>query len=163
MVTIDSRRIMRHLCFAILLASGLCLAQPVGQTSQPATRDELKFLRFMLLNVASIDHSPDAVKTYETSLVMQFGLSVQESAAIHAAGQTLNPLLTQLRQSTQTLLAGKASLSTADAARLANLNMQREETIATLANQILTSVSPLTATRLRAPGHIMANASIKKP
>lgn len=154
---------MRHLCFAILLSSAVCLAQPVGQTFQPATRDELKFLCFMLLNVASIDHSPDAIKAYETSLVLQFGLSVQESAVIHTAGQTLNPVLTQLRQATRDLLAGKTELSPADAATLANLNVQREETITNLANQILTSVSAVTATRLRAPGHILANRAVVKP
>ncbi|MGA3187628.1 MAG: hypothetical protein ABSF22_11030 [Bryobacteraceae bacterium] len=143
---------MRYLGVVILLTSSVCL----GQTAQPpATAAQLKYFRFMLLNVGSIDHSPDAIAAYESSLVVQFGLSAQESAAIHSAGQSLNALLTQLRQSTQALVAGKTSLTSADAATLASINTQREQTIASLANQILNSVSATTAARLRAPGNIM--------
>jgi hypothetical protein len=145
---------MRYIVLTALLSAGVCLAQ----TSQrPATTDELQYLRFMLLNVASLDHSPDAVKSYEDSLVQQFGLSSKDSAAIHAAGQTLKPLLAQLRQSSRGVVAGKSALSPADSAALANLNAQREQTIANLANQILNSVSPAAADRLRAPGRIVAN------
>jgi hypothetical protein len=48
---------MRNLCLAALLISSVCLAQPPAQASHAATRDEIKFLRFLLLNVASLDHS----------------------------------------------------------------------------------------------------------
>jgi len=147
---------MRNLCFAVLVISSVCFGQAV--TQPPATADEVKYLRFLLLSVASLDHSPDAVKSYEDSLVLQFGVSPQESAVIHSAGQTLNTLLAQLRQSTQTLVAGKTVLAPADITALANLNGQREQMIVTLANQILNSVSSTTATRLRAPGNIMATA-----
>jgi hypothetical protein len=152
---------MRYLCLMIALTVGICSGQ-TAETAQaaqpPATADELKYLRFLLLNVASLDHSAGAIAAYESSLVLQFGLSTQESAAVHSAGQTMKTTLAQLRQSTQALLAGKTSLSPIDIAALQSLNEQREQTIATLANQILNSVSSLTASRLRAPGHIMAAA-----
>jgi hypothetical protein len=177
---------MRYLCFVVLL--GVCVGQPAAPplipipkftpptpvkpvappapanaapaTAQPpATGDELKFLRFLLINVASLDHSPDAVKAYEESLVMQFGLSTQESATIHSVGQTLNTALAELRQSTQTLVAGKTALEPSDVSALASLNAQREQQIATLANQILNSVSATTAARLRSPGHILATGA----
>jgi len=152
---------VRYLALAILLVSSVCSGQTAqtAQTAQPpATADELKYLRFLLLNVASLDHSPDAVAAYESALVLQFGFSTQESAVVHSAGQTMKTTLAQLRQSTQALLAGKTALSPTDIATLQSLNEQREQTIVTLANQILNSVSSLTASRLRAPGHIMAAA-----
>ena len=147
---------MRNLSLAILLVSSVCLGQTVAQP--PATTAELKYLRFMLLNVASLDHSPDTIAQYEASLVFQFGLSSQELAAIHSAGQSMHTVLAQLRQSTKTLLAGKTTLLPADTTALASINAQREQEITTLANQVLNSVSATAATRLRAPAHIMAAA-----
>jgi hypothetical protein len=176
---------MLKLCLATLLISSVCFAQPAkppliplpkitpptpvsppvpknpvapppATAQPPASGEELIFLRFLLLNVASLDHSPDAIKAYEESLVLQFGLSTQESAAIHSAGQSLNTVLAELRQSTKTLVTGKPVLAPADVAELTSLNTQREQTISTLANQILNSVSATTATRLRSPGHILA-------
>jgi deferrochelatase/peroxidase EfeB len=64
--------------------------------------------------------------------------------------------LANLRQSTQTLVAEKTALEPSDVTALASLNAQREQQIATLANQILNSVSAATAVRLRVPGHILA-------
>lgn len=177
---------MRYLCFAVLLISSVCLGQPSppplipippitpptrvtppppatpvapppATAQPPVTGVELKFLRYLLLNVGSLDHSPDAIAAYEDSLVMQFGINAQESAVIHSAGQSLNTLLAQLRQSTQSLMAGKTVLEPADITTLASLNAQREQAIATLANQILNSVSAATASRLRSPGRILAN------
>jgi hypothetical protein len=146
---------MRYLSLALLLISNVCFAQ----TSQPpATPEEIKYLRFILLNVASLDHSPDAIKAFEDSLVKQFGLVSLDSAAIHSAGLALNSLLAQNRQSLRTIVAGRTVLSPADLAALADLDAQREKTIATLANQILNSVSPVVAVRLRTAGHILANA-----
>ncbi len=149
---------MRYICPAVLLISSVCFAQ----TSQPpATPDEMQYLRFLLLNVASLDHSPDAVKAFEDSLVKQFGLNAQESQAIHSTGQTLRPVLAQLRQSSRAIVTGKALLAPADLAALADLDVQREQRIGILANQILNSVSAQTAARLRAPGHRLANAMKK--
>ena len=133
---------MRHTCFAILLLSGGAFAQ--GPQAL-ATADELKYLRFLLLNVASLDHHPTAVQSFEGQLVKQFGLNIQESAAIHAAGQTLKPLLAQHRQSSSAILAGKTRLTPTDLAALARLDTQREQTITNLANQVLSSVRGETA------------------
>jgi len=145
---------MRHVGLTILLISSVCS----GQTSQrPVAPNEIRYLRFMLLNVASLDHGPEAIKSFEDALVKQFGLSRQESDVIHSAGQSLKPVLAQLRQSSRALVAGKAVLSPADAAALASLNEQREQIIVNLANQILNSVSPGAATRLRVPGRILPN------
>jgi hypothetical protein len=116
----------------------------------------MQYLRFMLLNVASLDHSADAIQAFEDSLVKQFGLNAQESLAIHSAGQTLRPFLAQLRQSASAIVTGRTVLSPADSAALASVNAQREQKIAELANQILNSVRPETADRLRVPGRILA-------
>jgi len=142
----------------VVLFSGLCHAQP-NLTSPPAVSpQELRYLRFMLLNVASLDHDPKAIAAYEGSLVKLHGLSTQESAVIHSAGQTLHTALVQDRQSSRAIVAFRTTLLPSDLAALAALDAQREQTIATLANQILNSVSPATAARLRNAGHILANA-----
>jgi hypothetical protein len=148
---------MHYIVLTVLLGASVCLAaQP------PATPEEIQYLRFLLLNVASLDHSPEAIKSYEDSLVRHFGLNNNESAAIHTAGQTLKPVLAQHRQSSRTIVAGKSVLSPVDSEALANLDAQREQTIVNLANQILNSVSPAVADRLRVPGHILANVVKKK-
>jgi flagellar hook-associated protein FlgK len=88
--------------------------------------------------------------------VKQFGLNAQESAIIHARAQTLNALLTQLRQSSQAIVNGKKNLAASDATALSALADQRDQLINTLANEILNAVRPETAARLRAPGHVVA-------
>jgi hypothetical protein len=147
-------RVLISCCVFVCVCCG-CYAQG----PQPAaTADELRYFRFMLMNVGSIDHSPKAIDAYEASLVKQFGLNTQESAAIHAAGQRLNALLTQLRPSSKAVVNGKKNLSAADATALSALSDQREQLIATLANEILNAVRPETAARLRTPGHMVAGS-----
>lgn len=130
-----------------------------GQASQsPASADELRFFEYMLMNAGSIDHHSTATAAHETSLVKQFGLSAEESAVIHAAGQRLNALLKQLRQQAAATTQSKQRLSTADATALTALMAQRQQMIATLTNQILNSVSAPSAARLRAAGSIVGRA-----
>ena len=145
---------MRYVALAVL-TSGLCSAQ---NSTQP---DELQFLRHILLNVASLDHDSGSIKAFEDSLAKQFGLTPQESSAIHAIGQTLTPILDQQRRSSQDIVRGKRSLSQGDINALHDLDMQREEKITERANQILSSVSAATADRLRRAGNILAAATKK--
>jgi predicted alpha/beta hydrolase len=111
----------------------------------------------MLLNVASLDHDPTAVAAYENSLVKLHGLSAQESAVIHSAGQSLHTVLAQNRQSASAIIAGRTALEASDVAALKELDRQREMTIVNLANQILNSVSAEVAARLRGAGHLLAD------
>jgi hypothetical protein len=141
------------LLLLLLSLSAACYAQ---SSQPPATADELQFFRFMLMNVGSIDHHPNAVAAYEASLVKQFGLNPQESGFIHGQGQRLNALLKRLRREWQAIVSGKKHLSGADADALTALINQREELIATLTNEILNGVRAQTAGRLRAPGQVIA-------
>ena len=143
---------MRYLAPLITL---VCAAQT------PPQPDEIQHIRFMLLNIASLDHDPRAIKSFEDGLVKLFGLSSQESGAIHAAAQPLKPLLAQNRQSAKAIVAGKSTLSQADIAALLDLDSQREQKISDLADEILSSVSPSTAARLRNGGKNLA-AGAKK-
>jgi hypothetical protein len=148
---------MRSLFLAALFVSSVW-----AQTSQPpATADEVKYLRFLLLNVASLEHSQVAVKAFEELLVKQFGLNTQESATIHSHGQTLNSLLAQHRQQRGAIIAGNTKPLNADLAALAQLDAEREQTVVDLANQLLSSVRAQTAIRLRNAGHIVASAAKK--
>ncbi|HLH18972.1 MAG TPA: hypothetical protein VKX45_17260 [Bryobacteraceae bacterium] len=126
----------------LLLLACACHAQ---SSQPPVTADELQFFRFMLMNIGSIDHHPDAVAAYEASLVKQFGLNSQESGFLHGQGQRLNALLKQLRRQSQAIVSGKKNLSAADADALTALINQREQLITTLANEILNAVRPETA------------------
>jgi uncharacterized protein (DUF885 family) len=128
-----------------------------AQSAQPsATPDEVKYFTFVLMQVASLDHSPDGIRSFGVSFVQQFGLNADEATTVHSAGQTLNAFLQTLRRTQQSIMAGKATLSAADADALSALTTQRQELIASLANQILNSVRPATANLLRAQGGILS-------
>jgi len=109
------------------------------------------------MNIASLDHSPDAIQRFEDGIGKQFGLNKEEAAVIRAAGNELNALLKQLRQSSRAIVPGKSGLTPADSVALSRLAEQREQMIQSLANRILNSVRPVTAARLRAPGPILAS------
>jgi hypothetical protein len=140
-------------CVVALLAAGACFAQA---PQPPATPDEMQYLRFMMMNLASLDHRPDAIQKFEDGLVKHFGLIQQETAAIRAAANELNALLGQLRQSSRAIVPGRAGLTPADKAAFSQLAAQREQKIESLVNRVLNSVRPETAARLRAPGHLLA-------
>ena len=72
-------------------------------------------------------------------------------------------LLKQLRQSMKDQVQGKSALTLADQAAIASLIEQRDRLIAQLANELLGSVRPEVARRLRAPGQIVANRGKKSP
>ena len=102
------------------------------------------------------------MKTFEDMVAKQFGLNSQESAAIHAAGQTLKPVLARNRHTAQSIVGNKKAVSTVDTDALASLDKDREQTITTLTNQILNSVRSDTAARLRAAGSSVASATTKR-
>ena len=85
-IEIKDMKLPNRFCVFLLFCCG-CYSQVI-QT--PVTPDEAQYLRFMLMNLASLDHHPDAIKRYEDSLVKQFGLTKQESAALHVVAQRLN-------------------------------------------------------------------------
>ena len=92
-------------------SSADCGHMSCARPQPAATLDEMKYLRFVLLNVVSLDNSPAAVQSYEDHLVELHGLNAQESAVIHAAGQSLKPLLAQLRESARANSAANRPLS----------------------------------------------------
>lgn len=141
--------------FVLLTFCCGCYAQG---SKAPVTSAELQYFRFVLMNVGSIDHSPDAIQSFEALVAKQIGLNSQESAVIHSAGQTLNALLKTLRSSSQSITAGKTTLTPTDGAALAALTAQREQMIVSLTNQILNSVRSSVANTLRAQGNILATA-----
>ncbi|MCC6585759.1 MAG: hypothetical protein IT168_03495 [Bryobacterales bacterium] len=148
---------MRCVVPFLLFASAVCLGQ---QT--PSVPGEQPYLRFILLNIASLDHDREAIKAFEGQLVKQFGLSAQESALLHAAGESLRPLLELNRRAGLAVAAGKRGLSPSDVATLRDIATQRELRISNLANQILNDVRPATAARLATASRIVASPSVPK-
>ena len=146
---------MRYFVPIMLLLSATCPGQA------PAVPDEQQYLRFILLNVASLDHDPKAIEAFENQLVKQFGLGARESASIHAAGQALKPLLDQNRRAGRSIAAGKGVLSPSDLAALGDLRAQQEQRIGALASQVLSEMSPIAAARLTAAGRNLATGVAK--
>src|SRR5215471_13472975 len=112
---------MRSTAIAILFVSSICTAQPpqtVAATPVQATTRDLQYVRFIILNIASLDHSSQSIQDYENSLVKLFGLGSQESTAIHNAATNFKPVLSQYRQSAQAIIAGRSALSQSDLAAL---------------------------------------------
>jgi hypothetical protein len=151
---------IRLLRIAVLCWS--CTFWARGQSVPPASVDEIKYLRFLLMKAGSIDHSADSVDRFERGIVKQFGLDNQEAAAIHAAGQEMKGVLNRLRQSAKAVTTGKPVLAPSDFASLSKLAVERDAALDALANRILASVRPATAARLRAPGQILARKGIVK-
>lgn len=50
------------------LLSWACAYCINGQPGMPATVDELKYLRFLLMNVGSIDRGPESVARFELGI-----------------------------------------------------------------------------------------------
>lgn len=147
-------KLSKTLFASVLLSAFSCY----GQTVQPAaTPDELKYLRFLLMQIGSIDNHPTSRTAFEGNLVRQFGLNNQEAALIRAAGQELQALLLQLRPAVRAIVPDSTGLSPAAKATLEALTAQREQKVELLANRILNQVRPQTAAKLRGPGRILAN------
>jgi len=140
------------------LAISLAVYARLVQGQQPAaTKDELQYLRFLLMNMASVDAHPNSVKVFEDGLVKQLGLNAHETASIRAAGQEMNALLKQLQQAAKSIAPAKSRLTPASASALAALAEQREQRLEALANRILSQVRAETASRLRMPGRLGAS------
>jgi hypothetical protein len=141
----------------LLLFAGSLLFLPSFAVAQAATTQQLDYFRFMLLNLGHLS-DPVAIQRFEKHLSLQFGLNQQEVAQIDSAGHQMRSLLDQIQQSLAAIPPGTAGASPSAATQVANLTAQREAMIATLTNQILSSVRPETAALLRTPGTIVANA-----
>lgn len=137
---------MRNLVAVLMLAALECAAQA------PFVPSEQQYLRFILLNIASLDHDPQAIKAFENQLVKLLGLTPQESAVLHSAGESLRPLLAQNRQLGRAIAAGKVALSASDIAALRELEDRREQRIGALASQVLRDVTPRSAARIQGAG-----------
>lgn len=135
-----------------------CFGLRAQSPQPPATPDEVKYFRFMLMNLASLNYSPDAIAPYKNYLRIQHGLNDQDMSAIDGATSALHTLLQQIGQSSALIQTGKTALSPADIAALESLFAKREALIASLANQLLNAVRPQVAASLRTAGHIVATA-----
>jgi hypothetical protein len=136
-------------CLTLLGACGYAQA-----AQAPATPDELKYFRYLLMTLGSLDYRAEFVAAHENALVPQFGLNAQEAAVIHSAAQSLHSTLQEIRQSANGITAAKHALTPTELSALTALAARRDQAIATLANQILNSVRPVTAARLRAAGDL---------
>ena len=142
------------LLFAVLFTIG------AQQTQSFPTPSELQYFRFILINLASPEHSAETNRLFENGLVKQLGLNDQEKALIHSASQGLTSTMVSLRKSAAEVSAGKTTLSPADSSKLATLNGQLDQAVLQLGTQILNGVRPLTADRLRFQGRHAA-ASVR--
>lgn len=118
----------------------------------PVTPDELRYFRFLLMQLGSIDSHPNPGEA--------LWLQCAGKRPAPRGGPGTQRFLRQLRQSSRSVVPSAVGLSASDKAFFAGLVAQREQKILALTNRILTQVRPQTAARLRAPGKILAQ---KKP
>jgi len=147
--------VLAFLWSSAVLPWGPLKAQP---TQAPATADQVTYFRFMLLGLASPDFSPDVVAAYQHALIIQHGLNNQEISSITEAASTLQALLRPMKQTIAQIVEGKQTLSQSDILALQSLASEREQLIASLANQILGSLRPRTTQSFRTAANLVAAA-----
>lgn len=108
------------------------------------------------MKLGSIDYPPDSIKVAEGAMVQQFGLNQQELTVFRAAAQSLRTVLQANRQVIQSITRANSPISQTDAADLAEVTSKRDNAITVLSNQILSTIRPETAQRLRATGDTVA-------
>jgi hypothetical protein len=145
-------------CIASIL---LICSAALAQSQAPASANELKYFRYLFRTLGSIDYSSSFIQNFESAVIAQFGLNAQEAAMLDSAGQSFRSVLASTRTSAISILSAKTSLTSADGAALAALKAQQDQMVQTLANQLLNSVRPQTAVRLRAPGDLMSTFKIQ--
>jgi len=144
----------RQVCCLLLL----CFALRAQSAAPAATADDVKYFRFLLMNLAGVNYSPDTVAAYRNYLGVEHGLDDQEMSAIDSGVTSLHTLSQQIEQSSAQIRTGKTVLSPADLAALQSLFAQREGLITLLANQLLNIVRPQVASSFRIAGRLVAAA-----
>lgn len=151
--------IVNRLCLTFLI---IALGTPVGfsQSPQPPpTESELGYFRYILMSVGSPTYARDFVSSVEDAVASQANLNAQEREVVHSAGLSFRAVLEGLNRSASAIAAGKEELSSDDLDALAALRASRDAAVLEIASQILNSVRPETADRLRVPGRIVATAT----
>jgi hypothetical protein len=77
-----------------------------------------------------------------------FGLSQSETVSLHSFAQQYVTAASQFNQSLSLIAMNKSALSGNDRSSLEGLNMQRQQTVASLATGFLQQLSAATASRM---------------
>ena len=77
-----------------------------------------------------------------------FGLSKSEAATLHSFAQQYLAAASQFNREVSLIATNKVALSDNDRASLESLNMQRQQTVASLASGFLQQISAATSSRL---------------
>lgn len=144
-------RFLRSICWATLAAS-MALAQQPNQ--EPP--NHVAFVRHILTSIADPSHDPAICKMNEQAVVSLYGLNEQEAPSLHSTGQSFAAAIRAFRDQEATLLAGKTTLTDSDRASVASLSSQLDQTVASFIVQLLNSLRPQTATRLRQQADLVA-------
>jgi hypothetical protein len=151
------KTLLTTVCLSVILVSFTW-----GQAQPAATPEQLGYLRYVLTTLANPMFDQRFIKAQEEPLIIaSWELNVQEAASFRAAVQSMSVVFQDVQQRRRAIVAGKTTLSPNDQAAIVALNGQLEGTVTTLANQILNSVRPEIAARLRRASEIVANATNK--
>ena len=107
--------------------------------------------------IGSADINPVIVGNNEMTVERIFDMNPAESATLHSAAQTFRGTMAELRQSENSIVAGKLVLTDADRSSLAQLVQRRDQSVSSLAVSPPRGHPPETAARLLAD----AQATIK--
>lgn len=152
---------MKNFCHAILCVVYCCVLSAQQSTQPlPPTQYQIKFIRHLLVSIGNSDRDPNISKMNIDGIVLLYGLNEQEAAAIEMAGRSFTSALTSFQRSRTAVVSGKETLTEADNASIMALSSKLDETVRSLASQILTSVRPERATLLRLQGDLLEKVTV---
>jgi len=149
-------RLIRFLTVALIVN---CVA--FGQTTQSSlTTWEAKYFRYLLRSLGNPDYSPGFRADLEGRVTADFAMTTGETAALDNAVQSYRTFLVSARQAEAAVMVGKSNLTQADGSTLQAIYLQEPATVQSLALQVLGSVRPETAARIKAAANVMSQFKI---
>ena len=144
-----------------LLVCAFCL-HAYAQVPSQATADQVNYFRYLLMSLGDPDSTPSTIAAAEASVTRDFQLDKADLAVLQTAAKKFQTTVQSLRSQMDYLISHQG-ISGASGPAADTLRAQMDSTVAQIANQVLASVRPETAARLRVPGDIVGNAVREGP
>jgi len=146
---------------AILIATVLFVSASgsIWGQAPPATPSQLGYFRYVLTTLANPMYDQQFVAKEADLIIASWALNEGEAAAFRSAVQKMHVVLEDVRKERTVIVSRRSVLTSTDRAEIDALSGRVEDGVTLLANQILNSVRPEIAARLRRAGEIVANAT----
>ena len=150
---------MKSLAGLCVLALLPCAIWAQSTPKSLTTSNDVQYFRYLLNTLGNPEHDPELVKMQEEGFIALFGLNEQEAALLRSAALVYKTAMTSFKAKSLAITSEKASLSSRDRSSLKALAAEMDRTTAVTTEQMLNSVRPEVASRLRAAGDAVARAT----